>query len=55
MCAKLGSDWFRNLNLYKVRTNKQTHTHTQTNKQKRKEIFRFVYKITTEIQRGYLT
>jgi hypothetical protein len=27
MCAKFGSDWFRNVNLYKV----QTHTHTQTN------------------------
>jgi len=25
MCAKFGSDWFRNVNLYKVQTNKQTN------------------------------
>jgi hypothetical protein len=30
MCAKFGSDWFRNVNLYKVQTNKQTHTHKLT-------------------------
>jgi hypothetical protein len=31
MCAKFGSDWFKNVNLYKVQTNTHTHTHTQTN------------------------
>jgi hypothetical protein len=35
MYAKFGSDWFRNVNLYKV----QTHTHTN------KLIFSFIYKI----------
>jgi len=25
MCGKFGSDWFRNVNLYKVQTNKQTN------------------------------
>jgi len=25
MCAKFGLDWFRNVNLYKVQTNKQTN------------------------------
>ena len=25
MCTKFGSDWFRNVNLYKVQTNKQTN------------------------------
>jgi hypothetical protein len=29
LCAKFGSDWFRNVNLYKVQTH--THTDTQTN------------------------
>jgi hypothetical protein len=32
MCAKFGSDWLRNVNLY-IRfkqTNKQTNTHTHT-------------------------
>jgi len=33
MCAKFGSDWFRNVNLYNVQTNKQTKT------------FSFIYKI----------
>jgi len=26
MCAKFGRDWFINVNLYKVQTNKQTKT-----------------------------
>ena len=34
MFATFGSDWFRNVNLYKVQTNKQTHT----NKQKIKKL-----------------
>jgi hypothetical protein len=25
VCAKFGLDWFRNVNLYKVQTNKQTN------------------------------
>jgi hypothetical protein len=37
LCAKFGSDWFRNVNLYKVQTN--THTHKLT--------FSFIYKIKT--------
>jgi hypothetical protein len=37
MCAKFGSDWFRNVNLYKVQTNKQTNTHKLT--------FSFIHKI----------
>ena len=32
MCAKFGSDWFRNMNLYKIQTNKQA--------------FSFIYKIS---------
>jgi hypothetical protein len=32
MFATFGSDWFRNVNLYKVQTNKHTH------KQKRKKL-----------------
>jgi hypothetical protein len=31
LCAKSGSDWSRNVNLYKVQRN--THTNKQTNKQ----------------------
>jgi hypothetical protein len=41
MCAKFGSDLFRNVNLYKVQTNKQTNTHTHTHKL----TFSFIYKI----------
>jgi hypothetical protein len=37
MCAKFGSDWFRNVDLYKV---KHTHTHTH----KHKLTFNFIYK-----------
>jgi len=34
ICAKSGSDWFRNVNLYKVQKKKKnTHTHKQGNKQ----------------------
>jgi len=36
ICAKFGSDWFINVNLYKVQT------HTQTNKQ----TFSFIYNTT---------
>jgi len=28
MCAKFGSNWFRNVNLHKVQTNKQTNKQT---------------------------
>jgi hypothetical protein len=28
-CAKFGSDWFRNVDLYKVQTNKQTNKNEQ--------------------------
>ena len=31
MCAKFGSDRFRNVDLYKVQTNKQTNKQTNTN------------------------
>jgi len=29
MCAKSGSNWFRNMDLYKVQTNKQTNKNEQ--------------------------
>jgi hypothetical protein len=50
MCAKFGSDRFRNVDLYKV----------QTNIQKNKQTFIFVYKIRIlciklEINQGYTT
>jgi len=40
ICAKSGSDWFRNVNLYKVQKKKKTRTHTskETNK-----TFSFIY------------
>ena len=31
MCAMFGSNWFRNVNLYKVQTNKHRETNKQTN------------------------
>jgi len=34
MCTKFGSDWFKNVNLYKVQPNKQTHKETNKNKKK---------------------
>ena len=37
MCAKCGSDRFRNVDLYKVQT--KTHTHIQTNKQNKTKNF----------------
>ena len=46
MCAKFGSDWFRNVNLCKLQTNKQTNKHKQTNKQtKKKKTFSFINNI----------
>ena len=38
MCAEFGSDWFRNVNLYEVKTNKQTN----------KQTFIFIYKLTNK-------
>jgi hypothetical protein len=36
LCAKFGSDWFRNVYLYKVQTNRRTHKLT----------FSFMYKMS---------
>jgi hypothetical protein len=47
MCTKFGSDWLKNVNLYKVQPNKQTHKETNKNK---KKTFNFIYKIYHDSQ-----
>jgi hypothetical protein len=41
MCAKFGSDWFSNVDLCKVQTNKQTnkHAHKQTKHKKSFQLY----------------